>query len=548
MNIIPNTPITIPVGELRAARVGLGKVLPKHSTLPVLGCVHVQRDADGWTTLSVSDLERAVTLRLEAPARAGRPATVLVPFSDLQRLAKICLADETLELEAIGNDDEPHVVLRHRLGSQAVGEKVTSFPVTDYPPLPEFTARPAMLEEAAKATLLSALSCASDDPTRTIIQGAYLDTTDPASHHVVATDGRCLFSANSVSLPVPASVLIPAHRFLTWGGFAKDGPWELTVQEPKKRTSDSGVIRLESRRWTFITRQTEGTYPNWRNITKDNERFAVTLNLSAAAAGELSGLVPRLPGANTPTRSVGLKVQAGKLLIRGRHREADRWTELEVSAPVAINGTAPAAPVYVNRDYLLQALDLGLLEIGIQEPLRPVRFSNGGGHHRQLIVMPVRVEEHDNDPTPVPASTPPPVTATITTPANGNTDHGPAVPVNPAADDQPSPTNHHQPERNITPMLNGNTTSTPNRHVNGSVNSNNGNGIPNADDQEARERHTVEGALEQIESIKGAIRASVSNLNALADSLRQIQRERKQNEREVRNVRETLRSLQTVRL
>lgn len=136
-------------------------------------------------------------------------------YVDLQRLAKASLADETLDLEA-ATDDAEHVVLRHRLGHQSVEEKVTTFPVADFPPPPVFTARPAMLEEAAKATLLNALSCASDDPTRTIIQGAYLDVTDPVSHYVVATNGRCLFSSNLVHLPIPASVLNPVNAGTIW--------------------------------------------------------------------------------------------------------------------------------------------------------------------------------------------------------------------------------------------------------------------------------------------------------------------------------------------
>lgn len=537
MNMNSNTIITIPAGELKAILVGLGKVLPKHSTLPLLGCVLVQRDTDGWTTLSVSDLDRAVSVRLEAPAQRHQPSTLLVPFSDLQRLSKTCPAEEIIEVEA-AVEDEQHVVLRHRIGTQPVEEKVSSFPVADYPPLPVFAARPAMLDEAAKATLLNALSCASDDPTRTIIQGAYLDVSDPASHYVVATNGRCLFSSNSVHLPIPSSVLIPAHRFITWGGFTKDGPWRLTVQEPRKGTSDSGTIRIESRRWSFVTRLVEGTYPNWRTIQNDNQRFTLTVNLSGAAAEELLNLLPRLPGADTSTKSVGMRVENDKFFVRGRNKEADRWTEVEV-AHVKVTGQAPAAPIYLNRDYLLQAINMALLEINVQDPLRPLRFRTGENSPRQLIVMPVRVEAD--------YVTPPP--------ANGTTDHGPAVPENPAAD-QPSPTNntnHQPPERNTTPMPNGTQTTNHVSTTNGNglhpVGANgNGSTIQNADDPEARERSTVEGALEQIESIKGAIRASVSNLNALTDSLRQIQRERKHNEREVRNVRETLKSLQTVRL
>ena len=62
------------------------------------------------------------------------------------------------------------------------------------------------------------------------------------------------------------------------------------------------------------------------------------------------------------------------------------------------------------------------------------------------------------------------------------------------------------------------------------------------------EKSSLEQALDQVESVKGSLRGAVTNLNGLADTLRQVQRERRLSEREVRSVRDTLKSLQTVRL
>ena len=78
----------------------------------------------------------------------------------------------------------------------------------------------------------------------------------------MATDGRHLFVSNSLHLALPTSVLIPDHRFFSWNGFIKDGPWKLAVQSPTKQ--EGGYLRLESRRWTFVIKQVEGTNPNWR--------------------------------------------------------------------------------------------------------------------------------------------------------------------------------------------------------------------------------------------------------------------------------------------
>ena len=64
----------------------------------------------------------------------------------------------------------------------------------------------------------------------------------------------------------------------------------------------------------------------------------------------------------------------------------------------------------------------------------------------------------------------------------------------------------------------------------------------------AEEKNSLEQALDQIESLKASLRGAVTHLNTLADTLRQVQRERRLSEREVRSVRDTLKSLQTVRL
>lgn len=78
---------------------------------------------------------------------------------------------------------------------------------------------------------------------------------------------------------------------------------------------------------------------------------------------------------------------------------------------------------------------------------------------------------------------------------------------------------------------------------------NNGNGQPAAtSENNSTDKTSIEQTLDQVEFIKTSLRGAITNLNGLADSLRQIQRERRVSEREVRNVRDTLKTLQTVRL
>ena len=510
MNLNPI--IKLPIAELKTAFSGFTKVIPNRTTLPVLGMLHIERDQQGWVRLTGTDLDTFLTFRLETPGEVANPTSCRISLGELQKLVKTCPADEVLDLEVLGEDK---LLLRHRIGNHPVEQVVTSVPVADFPEPPQITAKPVSLDEAARATLLDALACASDDETRVILNGAYLDVSKPSGHYAVATDGRHLFSSNSLHLALPSSVLIPDHRFLSWSGFVKDGQWRLAVQPPTK--DKGGHIQLESRRWTFVTKQIEGTYPNWRTITDDVREFTGTIEVSDQAAEAISRIVPRLPGDDTPNHTVGLYTVSGRLYLRGWNKDQERATEVEVPG-VTISG-GPAT-VYVNRQYLLKAIGFGLRQIGVQEPLKPLRFSDGGS--RQMIVMPVRVDATSALSKP---------TAPAQTPVNPGT---PVAPTD-AAPAQPETINQNQQPERTTTMQNENT---------------NGNGHQPATDETSPigEKPSLEQALDQIEFVKGSLRGAVTNLNNLADTLRQVQRERRLSEREIRSVRGTLKALQTVRL
>ena len=188
-----------------------------------------------------------------------------------------------------------------------------------------------------------------------------------------------------------------------------------------------------------MTKQIEGTYPNWRNITDDVRQFSGYIEISDQAAEAISRIVPRLPGDDTPNHTVGLYCVSGRLYLRGSNKDQERATEVEVPG-VTVSGDP--ATVYVNRQYLLKAIGFGLRQIGVQEPLKPLRFSDGGS--RQMIVMPVRVDA--NVPAPK-ASAPAPVPVSPITPTASTN-----------APDQPETINeNHQPEGRNTTMQNGNT-------------------------------------------------------------------------------------------
>ena len=61
-------------------------------------------------------------------------------------------------------------------------------------------------------------------------------------------------------------------------------------------------------------------------------------------------------------------------------------------------------------------------------------------------------------------------------------------------------------------------------------------------------KSALDTAIAQLEVVRGDFRSAIAGLNKLGELLRQSQRETKASDREIQSVRQTLRSLQSVRI
>ena len=480
----------LPIAELKPALAGLGKVIAKRCTLLVLGNIKIERTKDGWIALTGTDLEHHVTVRLEQPG-AGEPAALLVPYDELLKTCKACGNGEEILVERTGATT---AAIKYRIGQQFVETKVESLPVEEFPEIPRIKGDAIALPDSLRASIHEALECASTDETRIILNGAYIDVSKAEANYVVGTDGRHLYSSNSFTLPLEKSLLIPGHRFLEWKQFSTDGEWQLKVGVPEHKDA-AAPFQISSRRWRFISRQIEGNYPNWRQVAPGAGSYATSIDLESGVE-EILQTVGRMPCDDTVNYAIGLESSRGKLAILGRSPGADDWTRIEVAG---VKAKGKDMRIFLNRNLLTKALQFGLTRVETIDQLSPLRFSNGG---RQMIVMPTR-------PNPAPAPAPQP-TAT------------------PAAQNEPQekkePTAPEQPERKTMPEKTNTNAATP------------------------PEKPALETALAQIEIVRGDFRNAIAGLNKLAESLKAAQRESKASDKEVQSVRQTLRSLQSVRI
>lgn len=366
----PTIELTVPAWKL--ALQGLGKIINKRASLPVLSAIRVEREANRLS-LQVTDLDRFLTHRSDSP---GSDTRILVPFEPLQQAVKDADRDSIVR---VTHRDGSEVVIESVVAGQQVSQRHTTPALKEWPTMPRITVDSDPVDEKFQVALRQALDCSSRDDSRHILRGACLDTTSKGDY-VVGTDGRHLFAANSFRFPHRLPVIIPAHKFLTWKGFAEDGGWRLGIQTGKDPEEIANIV-LQSPRWTCVTRPIEGSYPNWRQVVPQGNA-QTTIHLADESIVWFKSTLPKLPVADPYTKSLLFTAIGQQLHIRCN--AADGGVDLAVPGAEVVGSDVAIA---LNRDMVLKALKFGFTTLAINEPLDPVKFTAPG---RQMIIMPVR--------------------------------------------------------------------------------------------------------------------------------------------------------------
>lgn len=492
--------IQLPVAELKEALPGLSKIISRSRTLPVLQSVRVVRNMEGTVSLQSTDLDSFVTYTARGTQEGGQ-VEVLVPAEQLTKALKCSAPKENIGI--IPQEAHDKVTLRYNIAGNVVEQTISTMPVKEWPELPRIRQPGVQLEAGFGQALKEALECASDDSSRRVLNGACLDVADKKLHYVVGTDGRSLFSANSFCFALEKSVVIPDSKFLTWSDFLDEDPCFLSVEpgqeaKPAKDNQPAqepvpGWVRLESSRWSFLTREIDGKFPNWKQCVPHMQGKQTEVTLSEDAIKQVLQVLPNLPGAKSINSPVRLHID-NHLVLQGRGQDDESWTSIPIPA-VEVKGSA--VEIALNRNYVLRALKFGLCKLEVEDSLSPVLFSKGG---KRLVVMPIRLEE-----APAPAK-------------NSSKQHQPEPEVSFQATNK---------ERTEMPRTAEQTqTQTEAQH--------NGNGSG------------VKGLVDHIDRIKETLKDVIRNLSEVADSLKLAEKEKKATDKEIEAIRTKLRQIQSV--
>lgn len=417
-------PIHLPVAELKPALNGLGKIINLKSAVPILLQVKVERTSEGWIALTATDLDRFVTVRFEHPSE-GPPLAVLIPFDQLAQITKKSGRDESLIVEVHSPTD---VMIRFALADNLGGSKVKALPIEEFPTTPRIKADGIPLPAEIRRSIREAMDCASVDSTRYILNGTFIDTSNPKACYIVGTDGKHLYSANSFTLPLRNSVIIPSHKFLGWKEFNLDGEWQIKADEV--------AVQLSTRRWRFISKQIEGNYPNWRQTIPNPNEAKTRITINPDKLEDINKLIQRIPCHDSDKfNTIGLEWKQGQFLLLGKDSPEEPWTRVPV---LDVKGEGPEVTIFINRRFLTKAFDYGLNAIALINDISCLRFHNLG---KQMIVMPLRPEGANPQPPAVTvihsspsASTPPHKTMISSPTPEAPPPHGPKTAVEEAID------------------------------------------------------------------------------------------------------------------
>jgi DNA polymerase III sliding clamp (beta) subunit (PCNA family) len=527
-----NKEIVIPVCDLKAALPGLSKIVGRSRTLPVLQSVRVSRDAEGKVSIMATDLDAFAAYTVKEP-QSGPALEILLPLDQLTKTVKGLKSEGTITLIPDGKEK---VKLWYSIAGNQVRQSVNALPPNKFPPVPKINQPSMPLEPGFGLALRQALECCSEDSSRAILNGVCLDVRESKLHYVVGTNGRCLFSANSFCFDLKKSVVIPDSKLLEWPDLLDEEPASLSVEpgqeaEPAKdgkpaQEGTAGWVKFESGRWTFITKEIIGEFPNWKQAVPITDARWTRVNLSDEAIKQLLLVTPNLPGDDGLNQPVRLRMTTDHLMVEGRNRDDEDWTSIPVEAAVM----GKPVTVALNRRFLLNALRFGLNQVEIEDPLSPVVFSNGG---KKMIIMPVNLEGPKVAvPTPAAASSGATTATTPTTPPTEQT----------ASQGQPGATTEErtaamprQAARATTPE----TATIPFQPIETHAN-NNGNGNGNGNGS------AVKSLVDHVEQIKENLKTVIRDLTTVIDAVKTAEKERKSSDKEIDAIRTKLRQIQNV--
>jgi len=307
-----------------------------NTTIPILGGVLI--DASDELTLIDTNLEQVI--QTHADAEIIQPGQVVVPAKELSQLVnKLPKQPVTFEVK-----DEKLVV------TYGKGEaSLPTFPVGDYPQIPEVNGEPHKL--TADPAMVS--FAATQDDIRPILTGVFLDLENG---YMVATDTHRMAVQEIATQEGGGTAIIPA-KFMNM--LAGD---EISI------VLNSNMAKVVTEDAVYYTRLIAGKYPDWRVPIPKN--FPTKVEFDTA---EMTEAINRCALLSPKDKTLKFEFDDGKVTLSASGERGRIWEEV----PCTINGESIEMLLFAQ--HVLDALKHteGTVTLEISGELSPAVLRQG---------------------------------------------------------------------------------------------------------------------------------------------------------------------------
>jgi len=378
--------VKIQRGELLKGLLRLQGVVERRNTMPILGHVFIETDADA-ITLFATDLE--IGIKSAYPAKVLDKGAMTIAGRKFYEIIRE-IPEGEVHLEELEN----HWVL---IESGQSRFKIMGLPAQEYPVKPPSPQDPLLriphgvLSELIQKTLFAV----GENDARYILNGVLFELRAVGDHRyslrLVGTDGHRLAmierefesqkpaasggqgAGDEVSVIIPKKTLLEIKRLI-----------EEDEQEPEVGFAKNQLLFRQGKLLLF-SRLMEGTYPNYQQvIPKDNDKHVRVGKRPLEGALRRVSLLSR-----EKTNAVKLQIETGKICLSSNNPEMGEARE---DLPIPYRGDGLSAGF--NARYLLDilgAMSGEEAQLEFKDALSPCLVREPQDKDYLCVVMPMRV-------------------------------------------------------------------------------------------------------------------------------------------------------------
>ena len=348
--------------QLREAVTGLGKVVSRLSSLPILKAVRFFTD-NRRAFVEATDLDQKVIYCFEDAVIEGLPEFI-VSLTQVKGFVKI--GGDSLMLEKA---DGEALTITNYIGSQKIQQsQVETFETCEWPTTSievdvEFMG--GFLEAFRRLSVF-----ASTDDTRPILNGIHIDTD---GRRLVATDGRRLCLMNTMNLRgITCSCVVPITKFLTWSKLYG-----------VKVGSGEHHFRITSGVWDYSTKLVGGTYPNYKQVIPEKREGSPSFTIDDSDVQVLSLILKSLPKED----SVVFMPSVVGFVMMAHNGSEDNPISIEL---IGSSFIGDFSPIGVNGTFFLDAITAGFRSFTNEDDMSPLRSDDS--QDGVFVLMPMRLD------------------------------------------------------------------------------------------------------------------------------------------------------------